>query len=123
RFLGTRSENFFFRPGGFDFVLRLNDWRGAHFSLYAKTVSIISPILYLFSVRVGSEPRGWNHARWISVSRSRKRAEQYKPEQRHFLPDESMSDPIGLRVYRVTLDFGGGADVKFLRWIGLRGEI
>ena len=34
-----------------------------------------------------------------------------------------MSDPIGLRVYRVTLDFGGGADVKFLRWIGLRGEI
>src|SRR5262249_15956741 len=86
RFFGTPRN--FFRPGGFDFVLRLNGWGECHSSPYAKTVSIVSPILSLFSVRVGSEPRGWTHARRIIVSRSRKRAEQYKPEQRHFLPGE-----------------------------------
>ena len=32
-----------------------------------------------------------------------------------------MSDPIGLRVYCVTLDFGGGADVKFLAMDWLAG--
>src|SRR5262249_2666087 len=49
------APRIFFRPGGFGFVLRLNGWRGAHSSLYAKTVSIISPILSLFPVRVGSD--------------------------------------------------------------------